>query len=149
MTMYKYVLLLHVLAATIWTGGHLVLALTVLPRALKHRSPDIIQQFEAGYERLGLPALGIQVVTGIWLALRYVPHVGDWFSFSSPITTLLALKLCSLLLTLALALDARLRLMPRLSVQMLPSLAWHVVAVTLLSVGFAVVGVGFRVGGFP
>ncbi|ETX01355.1 CopD family protein [Candidatus Entotheonella palauensis] len=147
--MYKYILLLHVLAATIWTGGHLVLALTVLPRALKQGSPDIIQQFEAGYERLGLPALGIQVATGIWLALRYVPNVSHWISFNSPIAALLALKLLFVLLTLALALDARLRLMPRLSVQTLPALAWHVFAVTLLSVGFVVVGVGFRVGGFP
>lgn len=147
--MYKYILLLHVFAATIWTGGHLVLALTVLPRALKHRSPDIIQQFETGYERLGLPAFGIQVATGIWLALRYVPNVGDWLSFNSPMATLLALKLIFVLLTLALALDARLRLMPHLSVQSLPVLAWHVFAVTLLAVGFVVVGVGFRVGGFP
>ncbi len=147
--MYKYVLLLHVLAATIWAGGHLVLALTVLPRALKHNSPDIIQEFEAGYERLGLPALVIQVVTGGWLALRYVHNVSDWLSFNSPVATLLALKLLLLCLTLALALDARLRLMPRLSAQTLPALAWHVVAVTLLAVGFVVVGVGFRVGGFP
>lgn len=28
--MYSYILLLHVLAATIWTGGHLVLATTIL-----------------------------------------------------------------------------------------------------------------------
>ena len=32
--MYHAVLLLHVLGATVWTGGHLVLALGVLPGAL-------------------------------------------------------------------------------------------------------------------
>ncbi len=147
--MYTYVLLLHVLAATVWTGGHLVLALTVLPRALKHKSPDIIQQFEAGYERLGLPAFGIQVATGIWLALRYVPNIDDWVSFNSSTTTLLGIKLLLVLLTLVFALDARLRLIPHLCVQTLPALAWHVFAVTILSVGFVAVGVGFRVGGFP
>jgi len=148
-TMYKYILLLHVIAATIWAGGHLVLALTVLPRALKYRSTEMIQQFENGYERIGLPALVIQIVTGIWLAWRYAPHVGTWLSFHSTTTTLIACKLVFLLLTLVLALDARLRLIPRLSIQTLPALAWHISAVTLLALGLVVVGVGFRVGGFP
>ena len=35
--MYGWVIFLHVLAATVWTGGHLVLATTVLPRALRER----------------------------------------------------------------------------------------------------------------
>jgi putative copper export protein len=147
--MYKYVLLLHVLAATIWTGGHLVLTLTILPRALKRRSPEIIEQFEAGYERLGLPAFALQVVTGLWLARHYVPTLWAWLSFTSLFSTLIVLKLLLMLLTLALALHARFRLIPHLSAQTLPTLAWHVVAVTLLSVLFVVVGVGFRVGGFP
>ncbi|HPA95904.1 MAG TPA: hypothetical protein PLT41_07520 [Thermoanaerobaculia bacterium] len=29
--MYATILLLHILGATIWTGGHLVLAVTILP----------------------------------------------------------------------------------------------------------------------
>ncbi len=147
--MYKYILLLHVLAATIWTGGHLVLALTILPRALKDNCTEMIQQFEAGYERLGLSAFAIQLATGIWLAIRYAPTIGDWIPFSSTIATLLCFKLLLVLVTLVLALDARLRLMPHLSTQTLPALAWHVRAVTLLSVGFVAAGVGFRVGGFP
>ena len=58
--MYGTLLLLHVLAATIWTGGHLVLALTVLPRVLRERSPAELLRFESAYERIGLPALGVQ-----------------------------------------------------------------------------------------
>ena len=66
--MHGIALLLHVLAATIWTGGHLILALTVLPPALKEKSPSALLRFESGYERVGIPALVIQVVTGLMLA---------------------------------------------------------------------------------
>ena len=38
--MYALMLFLHVLGATVWTGGHLVLALTWLPRVLRERSPE-------------------------------------------------------------------------------------------------------------
>lgn len=40
--MYGMLLLLHILGATIWTGGHIVLALVVLPRALRERSPAVL-----------------------------------------------------------------------------------------------------------
>lgn len=45
----------------------------------------------------------------------------------------------------AFAADARLRTSPQLASETLPALAWHIVAVTGLSVAFAVVGVGYRV----
>ncbi|TDO16827.1 MULTISPECIES: hypothetical protein [Halomonas] len=35
--MIAMLLLLHLLGATVWTGGHLVLAATILPRVLKGR----------------------------------------------------------------------------------------------------------------
>ena len=50
--------------------------------------------------------------------------------------------------TVAFALDARLRLIPRLSEQNLGALAWHIVPVTIVSVLFVVVGVSFRTGWF-
>ena len=53
--MYGTMLLLHILAATIWTGGHLVLALTVLPRVMRERSPSKLLEFESAYERIGIP----------------------------------------------------------------------------------------------
>jgi len=34
---FKILVLLHILSATIWTGGHLVLAIIVLPKALKKK----------------------------------------------------------------------------------------------------------------
>jgi uncharacterized membrane protein len=61
-------LTLHVLGVCVWAGGHLVLATTVLPRALARRDARILRAFEEPFERIGIPALIIQVATGIWLA---------------------------------------------------------------------------------
>ena len=144
--MYVPILFLHILAATVWTGGHLVLATTVLPRALRQRSPQVLLDFEQGYERVGMPALLIQVATGLWMAHLLVP-AEQWLSPGTPVARAVALKLGLLLLTALIAAHARLRVIPRLSPETLPLMAWHVAAVTLLSVAFVAVGVSFRFGG--
>jgi putative copper export protein len=144
--MYGLFILLHILSATIWTGGHLVLALTILPRVLREKSPAELLRFESAYERIGLPALFLQVVTGVWLAHRLLPDVTRWFALDNPVSRLIAAKLFLLVVTVALALDSRLRLIPRLSEKTLTSLAWHIVVVTVLSVLFVIVGVLFRTG---
>jgi putative copper export protein len=146
--MYKYTLLLHVLAATVWTGGHLVLAITILPRVLKEKSPSDLLRFESGYEKVGIPALIIQVVTGVWLAHNLMPDIGMWFSFDNPISRLISVKLSLLLLTAIFAVDARLRIIPNLTERNLMSLAYHIIPVTVFSVLFVIAGVGFRTGGF-
>ncbi len=71
--MFYTILALHVLGATIWTGGHLVLAFTVLPRALRARDPAILQDFEQGYERIGIPALLVQLPPGSGWPGRWCP----------------------------------------------------------------------------
>ena len=145
--MYSYILLLHVLAATIWTGGHLVLATTILPRVLKEKSPSDLFRFESGYERVGIPALIIQVITGLWLAHNLMPEIGLWFSVGNPISRLIFVKLILLLLTVLFAIDARLRIIPNLTDRNLMSLAYHIIPVTIISVLFVIVGVSFRTGG--
>jgi putative copper export protein len=144
---FAAMLALHVLGATVWTGGHLVLALTVLPRALRARDPETVRQFEEGYERIGIPALATQVVTGVWLAHHMLPDLTAWLDLSSVTAVHIVLKLVLLLCTVGLAVHARLRLVPRLSAETLPVLAWHIVAVTVLSVAFVFVGIGIRTGG--
>ena len=146
--MYPSILFLHIISATIWAGGHLVLAIAILPRAIKRRSPSLLQQFESWYEPLGISAFALQIITGLWLAWRYLPDVKAWVSFSSPYATLIACKLLLVIFSLLLALDARLRIIPALSPKTLPALAWHILAITVLAVLFVGVGVGFRVGGF-
>ena len=44
--MYAVILFLHVLGATIWVGGHLVLAVCWLPGILRDRAPAPLLAFE-------------------------------------------------------------------------------------------------------
>lgn len=74
----RTLLFLHLLGAAIWVGGHLVLALGILPGALRRRDPQAIRAFEQVYERIGIPALLLQVVSGLWLASLWLPF-DHWF----------------------------------------------------------------------
>lgn len=145
--MYQLILILHVLGATVWTGGHLVLATSVLPQALRQRDPQLLLSFESRYERIGIPALLVQVVTGVWLAYRMLPDPRAWFGFETAAASHIGVKLLLLLLTAMFAIDARARIIPRLRAETLPSLAWHIIPVTIFSVLFVVVGVGIGTGG--
>jgi len=142
--MYSYVLLAHVLAATVWTGGHLVLAFTVLPRALAAQDPKILLDFESGFERIGMPALVVQVVSGLWMAHLLAPDFSTWITASTPQGKLIALKLALLIVTVLTGLDARFHVIPNLSASTLPAMARRIVLVTMASVGFVLVGVSFR-----
>lgn len=141
---YKVLMIFHTLGACVWVGGHLILALTILPKALKQTDPKIISTFESMFEKIGIPALIIQVLTGLRLAMIYVP-VADWFSFSGGVATLVSIKIILLLMTAALAVHARFFIIPKLSAGNLRSLARHIAAVTLIAVLMLLTGLSFRI----
>jgi putative copper export protein len=138
-------LTLHILGACVWAGGHLVLAITVLPSALARRDPRMLRAFEGPFEKIGIPALVIQVATGVWLASQFVP-VTRWLAFGNELEARIGAKLLLLGLTAMLALHARLRLIPRLDSSNLWFLAAHIVIVTVFAVSLVIVGVSFRTG---
>ncbi len=145
--MIKWIILLHVLGAAIWTGGHLVLAIGFLPRALKHRDPEIINRFEETFEKIGIPALLTQVATGLYMAWFFGQGFLGWFGFSNHFSVHISLKLILLFVTLVFAVHARLFIIPKLTQHNLRFLAWHIITVTVLSVLFVAVGVSYRTGG--
>ncbi|MEB3352633.1 MAG: hypothetical protein VKM34_00120 [Cyanobacteriota bacterium] len=65
MSVFPLLVIVHALAATVWTRGRLVLDLGELLRALRERSAAQIRAFEEVFEPLGLTALAIQVLTGL------------------------------------------------------------------------------------
>lgn len=140
----KIILLLHVLGACIWTGGHLVLSFCILPDVLKNKDLNLISRFESRFERIGIPALLTQVGTGFYMAGPMLN--AELFNYSAG--QWLALKLGLLLATLLLAADARLRIIPKLTEQNLNALAWHVIPVTFIAVLFVVAGVAVHLGGY-
>jgi putative copper export protein len=122
---FPLLVIVHALAATVWTGGHLVLDLGVLPRALRAKSAAQVRAFEEVFEPLGLTALAIQVLTGLWMGVKLLLLAG----------------------TAALTLHARLRLIPNLRDDNLGGLAWHIRGITALAIAFVVVGGLIRLGG--
>ena len=93
MTVFPLLVIVHALAATVWTGGHLVLDLGVLPRALRAQSAAQIRSFEEVFEPLGLTALAIQVLTGLWMGWIDLPGFQDLFNLANPIGMLVGVKL--------------------------------------------------------
>ena len=144
--MINYILIAHLLGATIWTGGHLILSLVVLPKALKTEQLAGLMAFEEQFEKIGMPALILQIITGLWMVYRLLPEVSLWFGFDNDLSTLITLKITLLALTVLVALHARFRVIPTLSPAILGFFALHIVAVTLLSVSFVIVGSLFRTG---
>ena len=57
-------LFLHVLAATVWVGGQLVLA--ALVPALRAAGPDVPRAAAQAFNRVAWPAFGVLVLTGLW-----------------------------------------------------------------------------------
>jgi putative copper export protein len=145
---FKILVLLHTLSATIWTGGHLVLAIMVLPKALRKREPELIENFEQNFETLGLISLAIQVLTGLGLTWTYFPQFQGLWTLDNFLSRYVVIKLGILLLTLALAIHARFFIIPNLSKETLNKLAYHIIGVTSLAVLFVIFGVGIRLGGF-
>ena len=145
--MHETLLFIHLTAGSVWVGGHLVLAVSLLPEAMSKQDPDSIRGFERIYERIGLPALALQVITGLWLAYRLQADISAWVAWSDPVTLTISLKLACLAATVALAVHARLFIIPRLDAARLPMLGAHIVAVTLLALVFVWLGLAFRHGG--
>ena len=139
----KLVIFTHIIAATIWTGGHLILSLSFLPKALKKNDFTIIEQFEAKFERIGIPALLILVISGIYMAIVYTTGFFE-FDFSDHYTRHVSIKFVLLLFTILLAVHARFVLIPKRD---LKPLSYHIILVTLLAVLFVFVGFSTRTGG--
>jgi putative copper export protein len=82
--MYKTAIAIHVLAATIWTGGHIVLFFAILLPALKTRDHTRISLFEVQFEKIGIPALLLLVTTGLFMAYKQLPDMGACSASQQP-----------------------------------------------------------------
>ena len=70
-----------------------------MPKVLKERSTERLLNFESALEKVGMPAIALQVITGLMLAYRLVPDVGQWFNMANPLAHGIAAKLLLLNLT--------------------------------------------------
>lgn len=73
-------LTLHVLAASIWVGGQLVLG-GLIP-AIRPAGPDRVRDVARAFQRLAWPAYFVVVATGIWnlAAISAVDRSNEWWT---------------------------------------------------------------------
>ena len=147
---HHLLLIIHLLCASIWVGGHLLLVFGHLPQALKEKNQNIILDYERKYEPVGMTALVLLVVTGIMMAYKYGVSIEYWFHFATPIEKVVSTKLLLLLLTVLFALSAQFRVLPKLknNPDKLPEMTFHIVSVTLIGVLMLIFGSFVRFGGF-
>ena len=147
---HHLILILHLIAATIWVGGHLVLAIGFLPKALKRKDFSYIGNFEKTYEPIGMLSLAVLVITGILMAYDYNAGLSSWFSFATPIERVVSLKLTCLLTSICFAISAQTRVLPKLrkgQLNKLSEMAVHIICVTLIGVVMVILGSLVRIGG--
>jgi len=146
---HHLLLIFHLLSAAIWVGGHLLLCFAYLPQALKEKDPKIILNYERKYEPVGMSALALLVITGILMAYKYGVTIEYWFQFATPIEKVISSKLVLLLLTVAFALSAQFRVIPKLKTDSakLPEMTFHIISVTIIGVLMVIFGSFVRFGG--
>ncbi len=128
----------------------MVLSVVVLPKAKREQNPLAVVEFERSFEKLGMPSLLVQILTGPMIAMRYVP-MSDWFLWQTEAQDHIASKVILLGVILLLALSMKLRVMPRLKAgdaSALRSAATHVHTVTFLSFLMIFMGLSLHTGGF-
>lgn len=73
-------LALHILAASIWVGGQLVLG--GLVPALRPAGPERVRAVARSFQRLAWPAFGVAVATGVWnlIAIDAANRSREWWT---------------------------------------------------------------------
>lgn len=147
MNKHHILLIIHLICATIWVGGHLFLAVRILPKALKEKNVSLLKNFKNSYEPFGMPSLILLVITGILMAYDYNVTFSTWFSFSNGIERVVSIKLILLLITACMAVIADRFIFPKLNEKNMYKAGIFIVSVTLIGVAMLVLGSFVRFGG--
>lgn len=92
MSLFPQLVIVHALAEAGWNGDHLVLELGVLSRVLRVQSAAQIRALEEVFEPLGLTALAIPVLAGLWIGCIFLPDFRGLFNPANPIGMLVRVK---------------------------------------------------------
>ena len=144
---HHVILIFHLLAATIWVGGHLFLAIRILPEALKKKDVSILKNFKSKFEPVGMPSLLVLLITGILMAYHYDVTFTKWFSFSNAIEKVISIKLILLFTTVLMAACAETLIFPKLKSERMFPAAFFIITVTTIAVTMLILGSLIRIGG--
>lgn len=144
---HQIILIIHLLAATIWVGGHLILLLRYVPKAIKTKSLDELSVFRKNFEPVGMPSLFILIITGILMAYDYNITFEKWFLFENSIEKIVSIKLILLFISLTLAFITIKFVLPSIN-KTSPFLLYCIIfLVTTIAVTMLILGSLVRVGG--
>lgn len=144
---HHLLLIIHLIAATIWVGGHLILLLQYLPESIKLKSLTPINIFRKKFEPIGMPSLFLLLFTGVLMAYDYEITFIKWFHFKGGIETIISLKLFLFTVTLTLAFSASKFIFPNLKEKPTLLLIIFILLVTIIAVLMLVLGTFVRLGG--
>ena len=147
---HHLLLIIHLMSATVWVGGHLILVASYLPRAIKEKNQNYIFNYEKKYEPIGMLSLILLVLSGILMAYKYGVTIEHWFEFATPIEKVVSTKLLLLFATLLFALSAQFKVLPKLNnnIKYLPEMALHILCVTIIGISMLILGSFVRFGGY-
>ena len=144
---HQIILIIHLLAATIWVGGHLILLLRYVPKAIKTKSLEELSMFRKNFEPVGMPSLFVLIVTGIIMAYDYNVTIEKWFLFENAIEKIVSIKLILLFISLTLAFITIKFVLPSID-KLSPFLLYFIIfLVTIIAVTMLILGSLVRVGG--
>lgn len=147
MGMEKTVLItLHILGASIWIGGMLILALGVLPKAKKTNDATLIKNFESSFHILGMIALTVQLLTGFRMAMIYAGSMGNLFDFDNHAAVLFIWKLVLILITMGVFVVFKKKTLSKLTNENISSASSMIWILTLLAIALLILGLGFSRG---
>jgi len=129
---HHLILIFHLLAASVWVGGHLVLSIRYLPEAFKKKDVSVLVNFKNKFEPVGLPSLAILLVTGILMAYHYDVTFTKWFSFANGIEKVISTKLSLLFISVIMAINAQLFVFPKIKSERLFPVAFLIVTITII-----------------
>ncbi|MGH3256423.1 MAG: hypothetical protein ACRDOU_13700 [Streptosporangiaceae bacterium] len=86
-------LFLHILAATIWVGGQLILA--VLVPVLRRFGADVLSAAARRFNQVAWTAFGVLIVTGIWNIVAVRSQISHSASYRTTLTVKLAVVVVS------------------------------------------------------
>ena len=144
---HQIILIIHLLAATIRVGGHLILLLRYVPKAIKTKSLEELSMFRKNFEPVGMPSLFVLIVTGIIMAYDYNVTIEKWFLFENAIEKIVSIKLILLFISLTLAFITIKFVLPSID-KLSPYLLYFIIfLVTIIAVTMLILGSLVRVGG--
>ena len=145
--LYKLLVILHLLGAAVLVGTNLVLMLSVIPKAKKAGDIGIIKGYLAGVGQMGVHALAVQLITGLWLATPQFNGISAAFQMKEVFATHVVAKLVIAIVVTVLIVVMRRRIAPKLSLETLGSFTAMAATITVLGILLVALGVGLRTGG--